>query len=130
VGPYVISRHLPICKNGKKDINSIINKCPSIGRIGRRLAGIIKQDVRQQDPCRSLCFLPRIATRVLQRVREDGDETGIVRWLPGRRIERALNRNLSTEIHLRFVPEPLTYRDIPPFHPTTGARADGCRDRR
>jgi len=52
VGSYVISRHLPICKNGKKDINSIINQCPSIGRIGRRL-------------------------------REDEDETGIVRWLPG-----------------------------------------------
>lgn len=82
--PYVISRHLPICKNGKKDINSIVGECPSIGRIGRRLAVIIREDVRQQNPCRSLCFLPRVAAGVLQRVREDGDETGILRRLPWR----------------------------------------------
>jgi hypothetical protein len=45
VGPYVISRHLSIGKNGKKDIN-----------------------------------------RVLQRVREDGDEPRIVRRLASLRM--------------------------------------------
>jgi hypothetical protein len=40
------------------------------------------QEVRQQFPCNPPCFLRRIPTRVLQRVREDGDETGIVRRLP------------------------------------------------
>jgi len=81
--PYVISRHPPICKNGKKDINRVISKCPSIGGIARGLAGIKREDVRQQNPCRTLCFLRCIATGVLQRVREDRDKTGIVRWLPG-----------------------------------------------
>jgi len=72
VRPNVISRHLPIGKNGKKDIDSVVGKCPSIGRIGRLLAGIIREDVRQQNPGRSPRFLGRIATRVLQRVGETG----------------------------------------------------------
>jgi len=82
VRPNVISRHLPIGKNGKKDIDSVVGKCPAIGRIGRLLAGIVGEDVRQQNPCRSPCFLRRIATRVLQRVGKDRDETGVVRRLP------------------------------------------------
>ena len=81
VGPYVISRHLSIAENGKKDIDCIVGKCPAIRRIGRRLARIIREDIRQQNPCGSLCLLRRISTRMLQRVGEHRDETGIVRWL-------------------------------------------------
>jgi len=58
VGPYIISRYLSIGKDREKDVNGIISKCPSISRIGRLLAGIIREDVRQQNPCRPLCFLP------------------------------------------------------------------------
>src|SRR5579863_2560174 len=81
VRPYVVSRHLPICKNGKKDINSVISKCPSVGGIARGLAGIKREEVRQQNSRRTLCSLRCIATRVLQRVREDRDKTSIVRRL-------------------------------------------------
>jgi hypothetical protein len=63
----------------------------------------IAQEVRQQFFCNPPCFLRRIPPRVLQRVREDGDETGIVRRLPaevggvsprraGREIVRAARR--------------------------------------
>jgi hypothetical protein len=64
VRPYVISRHLSICKNRKKDIDSVVGECPAIRRVGRRLAGIIRTDVRQQNPGRSLCVLRCIPTRV------------------------------------------------------------------
>ena len=40
VRPHIISRHLSIGKNGKKDINRVISNCPSIGRIGRRFAAV------------------------------------------------------------------------------------------
>ena len=83
VGPYLILRHLSICEDGKEEIDDVVGECPAIVREGRRPRGIIGEDVRQQGPCHPRCFLRRIPTRVLQRVREDGDETGIVRRLRG-----------------------------------------------
>src|SRR5258706_72549 len=50
----------------------------------RKSAGtrrVVGQHVRQQCSRHPPCFLRRIATAVLQRMREDGDETGIVRRL-------------------------------------------------
>ncbi len=45
----------------------------------RRAAKLNLDEVRQQCPCHASCFLRGIPACVLQRVREDGDETGIVR---------------------------------------------------
>ena len=45
--------------------------------------GSIGQDLREHCPCHPPCFFRRIPTRVLQRVREGGDETDIIRRLPG-----------------------------------------------
>ena len=81
VRPYLISRHLSICEERKEEIYDVVGECPAIVRVGRRPRGIIVEDVRQQGPGDPRCFRRRISTRVLQRVREDGDETGIVRRL-------------------------------------------------
>ena len=83
VRTYFVSRHLPICENRKEDIDGIVSECSAIAREGRRALGIVGQDIRQQCPCHPLRFLRRIATRVLQRVREDGNEMGIIRRLTG-----------------------------------------------
>ena len=78
VVPHVISSHLAVCEDGKKDINGVVSKCSAICRVGRRLAGIVRQDIRQKHLGSPLCCLRRISPRVLQRVREDIDETRIV----------------------------------------------------
>src|SRR5258708_26256259 len=83
VWTYFVSRHLPICEDRKEDIDGIVSECSAIVREGRRAPGIVGQDVRQQYPCNPLRFLRRITTRVLQRVREDGNETAIIRRLTG-----------------------------------------------
>ena len=81
--PYTISRHLSICEKREERINGVVGERPSVrGKTGRT-RWIVEKHVRQQRPCHPVCFLRRIPTRVLQRVREDGDETGIVRRLPG-----------------------------------------------
>jgi hypothetical protein len=82
VGPYFILRDLPIREDSQEGILDVVGECPAIGREGRRARGVIAQEVRQQCPCNPPCFLRRIPTGVLQRVREDGDEAGIVRRLP------------------------------------------------
>ena len=78
---YVIPRHLPICEERKEDIYDVVGERPAIVRIGRRPRGLIVEHVRQQGSRDPRCFLLRVTTGVLQRVREDRDETGIVRWL-------------------------------------------------
>jgi hypothetical protein len=83
VRTHFVSRYLPICEDRKEDIDGVVSECSAIVREGRRALGIVGQDVRQQCPCHALRFLRRITTRVLQRVREDGNETGIIRRLTG-----------------------------------------------
>ena len=78
MGPYLILGHLPVCEDGHEGITGVVGECPAIAREGCRAGGIIGQYLRQQRPCHLPCFLRRIPTRVLQRVREDGNETGIV----------------------------------------------------
>src|SRR6476646_5403638 len=81
VGPYVVPRHLPVCEDSQEGISGIVRECPAIAREGRWAPGVIGQYVRQQCSRHTPCFLRRIPARVLQLVREDVDETGIVRWL-------------------------------------------------
>jgi hypothetical protein len=81
VRTYFVSRHPPICEDRKEDIDGIVSECSAIVREGRRALGIVGQDIRQQCPCHPPRFLGRITTCVLQRVREDGNETGIIRRL-------------------------------------------------
>src|SRR5882757_7840196 len=78
VRSYIISCHLSICEDGNEAIHNVIGEFPAIPRVGRRPCGIIKEDVRQQSFCHPRCFLWGIPPRVLQGVREDSDETGIV----------------------------------------------------
>ncbi len=51
VRTYSVFRHLPICEDGKEDIDAIVSECSAIVREGRRVRGIVGQDVRQQCPC-------------------------------------------------------------------------------
>src|SRR5260370_29497393 len=81
VGPDVISRHLSVGDDGNEDIHNVVGERPAIVGVASWPLGIIKEDVRQQSPGYPRCLLRRIPTRVLQRVREDGDETSIVRRL-------------------------------------------------
>jgi len=81
VRPDLILRHLSICKERKEEIHDVVGKCPAIVRVDCRPCGVIVEDVRQQGPCDPRCFRWRISTGVLQRVRENGDETGVVRRL-------------------------------------------------
>src|ERR1700689_2527037 len=81
VRPYFIFRHLSICKNGQKEIDNVVGERSAIVRVGRRPRGIIVEDVRQHGPGDPRCFRRRISSSVFQRMREDGDEAAIVRWL-------------------------------------------------
>ena len=81
VRTYLILRHLSIGEKGKEEIYDVVAECAAIVRVSRRPRGIIVEDVREQGPTDPGCFRWRISTGVLQRVREDRDETGIVRGL-------------------------------------------------
>src|ERR1700722_8843920 len=81
VRPYLISRPLSIGEERKEEIYDVVGECPAIVRKSRRPRGIIVEKVRQQSSGDPRGFCRRISTGVLQRVREDGDETGIARGL-------------------------------------------------
>src|SRR5260370_14401778 len=83
VWPNPISCHLPVREDTEEDIGDVVVEYPAIVREGRGARGVVAQDVRQQCPCHPPCFLRSIPTRMLQRVREDGNETGITRRFPG-----------------------------------------------
>ena len=83
VSPYSVLSHLSICEDRKEDIDDVVGECSTIIREGSRTPGIVGEDVREQCLCHPLRFLRRIATRVLQRVREHVNETGIIRRLTG-----------------------------------------------
>jgi hypothetical protein len=77
----VISRYFSICKDGKEDVHNVVGEVPAIIRGPR---GVVKEYVRQQRLCHKRSLLRRIATRVLQRMREARDETGIAHRFPGK----------------------------------------------
>jgi hypothetical protein len=81
VRPDLILRHLSIREERKEEIHDVVGECPAIVRVDCRPCGVIVEDVRQQGPCDPRCFRCRISTGVLKRVRENGDETGVVRRL-------------------------------------------------
>ena len=83
MGANLIARHLPICKQSQEGIDGIVGESPAILRERRWAGGIIREDLRQHYPCHPPCLLGRIATRMLQRVREGGNETDILRRLHG-----------------------------------------------
>ena len=78
VRTYFIPGHLSVCEDGQNDISGVVGECPATVREGGGTLGIITQDIRQHCPCDSFCFLRRVPTRMLKRVRESSDETGIV----------------------------------------------------
>src|SRR5208283_1034998 len=81
VGTYLILLHLSIGEERKEEIYDVVGERPAIVRVRRRPRGIIVEDVRQHGRGDPRCFRRRISAAVLQRVREDGDKTGIARWL-------------------------------------------------
>ena len=81
VRSYVISLHFSICEDRKEEIHDVVSKFAAIVREGRWLRRIIVKDVREQSPGDFRCLRRRISTGVLQRMRENRDETGIVRRL-------------------------------------------------
>jgi hypothetical protein len=84
VGSYVIGRHFPICENREEVIEDVVGECPAIARIGPRAPVVKAHDIRQQCPRYAQCLLWGVPTGVLQRVRKDGDEMGVVRRLCGK----------------------------------------------
>ena len=78
----LIPRYLSVGEDSQEGVGDIVGECPAIVREGRGARRVIAQEVRQQCLCHSRCFVRRIATRMLQCVREDGNETGIVRRFP------------------------------------------------
>ena len=65
----------------EEEIHDVVGECPPILGVDCRPCGVIGKDVRQQRPSDARCFRRRISTGVLQRVRENGDEARVVRWL-------------------------------------------------
>ena len=133
--PDVIPRQPSICEDGDEAIHDVVRECPAIDRIGHRPRGIIKEDVRQKRPCDPRCFLRRIVTGVLEGVRKDGNETGIVR-----RLRREVGSFLLTGKENRLRGEraavrlnPFPARAVQPAMPRMGLgkpRSEPCQDSR
>src|SRR5271154_5654791 len=83
VRPNVISCHLPVGENSKEDIRNVVDEPAAVVREGRGTFGVVAQKVRQQFSGHPLGFFRWIPAGVFQSVREDRNETCIVRWLPG-----------------------------------------------
>src|SRR5882757_9838287 len=81
VGRYLLSRHPPVREDSQENITDVVGECPAIARESRWASGVIGEHVRQQCPCQPPRFFRGIPTRVLKRVREDGEETRIFRRL-------------------------------------------------
>src|ERR1700730_276238 len=79
VGPDLVPGHLAVREDRQEGVGRIVGERTAIARKKRGTRRVVGQDVGQQCSRHPPCFLRRIATGVLQRMREDGDETGIVR---------------------------------------------------
>ena len=73
-------RHLRV--EADKSVSDVVRKRPAIARKGCWARGVVAQEIWQHCACHPPCFLRRISPDMLQRVREDRDETGIVGRLP------------------------------------------------
>jgi hypothetical protein len=67
--------YLPICEGCQKDVHGVVGERPATVGEGRLARAVIMEDLWQHRLCHPHCFLRRISTRVLKRVREGGDET-------------------------------------------------------
>src|SRR5580704_10172087 len=79
----VISCHLPVGENSEEDIRNVVDEPAAVVREGRGTFGVVAQKVRQQFFSHPLCFFRWIPARMFQSVRENGNETCVVRRLPG-----------------------------------------------
>lgn len=80
--PNLVSCHLPVREYREENVDNIVDECPAILRKGYWSARVVGKNVWQQLSRHAHCVLPRIAARVFQLVREDANETIIIRWLP------------------------------------------------
>ena len=83
VRPNVVSCHLPVGENSEEDIRNVVDEPAAVVREGHGTFGVVAQEVRQQFSGHPLGFFRLIPAGVFQSVREDRNETCIVRWLPG-----------------------------------------------
>ena len=81
MGSNLVTRHLPVSEDCQEGIGGIVSKRAAIAWKRRGTRRIVGQHVGQQSFRHPPCFLRRIPTGMLQRMRKDGDETGIVRRL-------------------------------------------------
>jgi hypothetical protein len=82
VRPNLISCYLSIREDSEEDIRDVVRECPAIIGERRWSCGVIAQKVRQQCLCHPRGLVWLIPTCMLQRMREDGNETSIVRRFP------------------------------------------------
>ena len=78
VGLNSVLGHLPVCEDRQKSIARVVGECPSIGWKGRGPGRIIGHHLWQKRRCDPCGLIRRIPTRMLQSVREPGNETGVV----------------------------------------------------
>src|SRR3984893_7577745 len=78
MGRYLVLDYLPVCEDGQEGVGGIVGERTAIARKGRGTRRVVGQHVGQQCSRHPPCFLRRIATGVLQRMREDADEAAIV----------------------------------------------------
>src|SRR5215831_1400712 len=83
-GPTISPVTLPFVKDSQEGINAVVGESPAILWEGGWARGVIGQDLRQHCPSHAPGFLRHIPTRMLQRMREAGDETGIFHRLPSK----------------------------------------------
>jgi hypothetical protein len=79
VGLYLVRCHLPVCEDCEESVAGIVGERPAIARKGRRTRRVVGQHIGQDRARRPLLLLRCIPARVLQRVREDGNEVVIIR---------------------------------------------------
>src|SRR5215471_305059 len=93
-----ISCHLAVRVHRQENVDNIVGECPAIVRKARRLARVIGQNVWQQLSRDSLRLVRRIAACMFQFVREDADETIIVRRLSAK-VRLPLISNEENRLH-------------------------------
>ena len=81
VGPDLVACHLPVCEDCQEGVGGIVGERTAIARKRRGTRRVVGQHVGQQCSRHPPCFLRRIATGVLQRMRKDDNETRVVRRL-------------------------------------------------
>ena len=82
VRSYFVSGHLAIGEGRQEGIDGVVGECTPTRRERRRARGVVVQNLGQHCSCYALCLLGRISPGVLERVREGGEKTDVVRRFP------------------------------------------------